>query len=298
MNIEYLRRFIAVAEHLSFTSAAEQLFIGQSTLSRQVAALENDLGVILLIRGPRSVQLTEAGEILYIEGRKLLRSVDLIRKKTIAASNGAFDALKILTVPANFKRFDELCACLKSIYPGFQLYLEHVGYETIVPAIESDMADLGVSFSFFLPNTDKHISYIPLMKDHFSVLCHPNHPISGRESIYLSELDDDEILFGAAATVLLRQQRKHGYTIGATERAVNHTMESTFLSIKANCGVCILPTTIINTFNLDLVQVPLADEDLQDFDIVLLYNKDKHSASLKRFLDITEKFLNEISTNI
>ena len=62
MNIENLRGFITVAGTLNFRSAAEMLFLSQPALSRQIAEMEKELGVSLLIRTSRSVCLTEAGK--------------------------------------------------------------------------------------------------------------------------------------------------------------------------------------------------------------------------------------------
>lgn len=80
MKIEQLERFLVVADCLNFTTAADQLYVGQSTISRQIAALEDELGVTLLIRGPRSVELTEAGRVMQEEGVKLLKYIEQLKK--------------------------------------------------------------------------------------------------------------------------------------------------------------------------------------------------------------------------
>lgn len=64
MDIRILRYFLTVAKEQNFTKAAEQLNITQPTLSRQLAALEEELGTALFIRGSRSITLTEAGDII------------------------------------------------------------------------------------------------------------------------------------------------------------------------------------------------------------------------------------------
>lgn len=76
MELEQLRIFLAVAECSSFTGAAKRLFVSHSTTSRAVAALEAELGVRLFTRDRRSVELTEAGDVLRAESERLLQAAE------------------------------------------------------------------------------------------------------------------------------------------------------------------------------------------------------------------------------
>lgn len=80
MDLDQIRIFTAVVEHGSFTRAAEALYISHSTTSRRVSALEESLGVVLLLRNSRGIRLTKAGELLYREGKALLERAEAIRK--------------------------------------------------------------------------------------------------------------------------------------------------------------------------------------------------------------------------
>ncbi len=72
MNIEHLKRFVAVAETLSFSKAAKQLYIGQPGLSQSIAKLEKVIGIKLLERTRQTVKLTNAGIVFYREAKKIL----------------------------------------------------------------------------------------------------------------------------------------------------------------------------------------------------------------------------------
>lgn len=76
MELRHLRYFVTLAKTLSFTQAAESLYISQSTLSQQIASLENELGLKLFNRTRRTVELTESGQALLEEAEHILAEVD------------------------------------------------------------------------------------------------------------------------------------------------------------------------------------------------------------------------------
>jgi DNA-binding transcriptional LysR family regulator len=88
LDLRKVRYFVAVAEELHFGRAAEQLFIAQPVLSRQIRALEAELKVQLFVRDRRTTQLTPAGEQLLADARPLLANADATRRRTGIAARG------------------------------------------------------------------------------------------------------------------------------------------------------------------------------------------------------------------
>lgn len=80
MEIGQLRYFVAVVDHGSFTAAAQRLHVSQSGISAQLAKLERELGHDLLVRGPRNVRLTHAGETLLPRARDAIRAIEGVRQ--------------------------------------------------------------------------------------------------------------------------------------------------------------------------------------------------------------------------
>lgn len=85
MDARHLRAAVAVARHRSFTVAARELYMAQSTLSRQVAALEQALGVRIFERGAREVSLTERGRAFMPEAARVLDAVERAEQAARAA---------------------------------------------------------------------------------------------------------------------------------------------------------------------------------------------------------------------
>lgn len=87
MELRHLRYFVAIAEAGSFTQAATQrLHTAQPSLSRQIRDLEAELGAQLIVRGPRGMALTQAGQVLLDHARVILRQVDVAREATRRAA--------------------------------------------------------------------------------------------------------------------------------------------------------------------------------------------------------------------
>ncbi|MGW1623369.1 LysR family transcriptional regulator [Streptomyces sp. NPDC002172] len=88
LDLRKVRYFAAVAELLHFGRAAERLHIAQPVLSRQIRALEKDLGAELFVRDSHGVTLTDAGRQLLEESRQLLAAADGARRRVVQAARG------------------------------------------------------------------------------------------------------------------------------------------------------------------------------------------------------------------
>ncbi|MFG1667705.1 LysR substrate-binding domain-containing protein [Streptomyces sp. Y7] len=99
MELRHLRYFVTVVEEMHFRRAAERLFIAQPALSKQVKALEDELGTQLLNRNRRTVTLTEAGSAFYEEAIAVLKRVDVAKERARATGNGLTGQFSIGFIP-------------------------------------------------------------------------------------------------------------------------------------------------------------------------------------------------------
>ncbi|GHO81053.1 hypothetical protein KSD_88240 [Ktedonobacter sp. SOSP1-85] len=95
MELRHLRYFIVVAEELHFSRAAEILHMAQPPLSQQIQNLESELGIPLLIRTKRSVQLTPAGKAFLVEAKKVIAQTERAIETAHQAYNGLLGQLDI-----------------------------------------------------------------------------------------------------------------------------------------------------------------------------------------------------------
>ena len=132
MELRLLRYFLTVAKEQSFTKAAEQLHITQPTLSRQMAAFEEDLGITLFIRNGKKISLTDEGillkrralEILNLEERTIeeLKGKEEVVEGTITIGCGEFAAVETLA---------KICKTYKEKYPLVQIVLHTATADTV-----------------------------------------------------------------------------------------------------------------------------------------------------------------------
>src|SRR5690606_5031574 len=108
----------------SFTRAAEQLYIAQPPLSRQIRLLENELGVQLLHRDTRPLQLTEAGRVFYEQGLQILQRAEQMKTATIQVGKGQRQRLSIGFVASTlYGEVPVLARKLRQLYPDIDFQL-------------------------------------------------------------------------------------------------------------------------------------------------------------------------------
>jgi DNA-binding transcriptional LysR family regulator len=100
MELRHLRYFIAVAEELNFSRAAERLHVSQPPLSRQIRDLESELKVKLFERNRQQVKLTRVGSALLAKARELTRDAELLRIHALQAEAETYEVLQLGYAPA------------------------------------------------------------------------------------------------------------------------------------------------------------------------------------------------------
>ena len=187
MELRVLRYFLIVAKEQSFTKAAEQLHITQPTLSRQLAALEEELGCALFHRGGRSITLTDEGILLKRRALEILDLEDRIVDEfkgdagvvdgVITVGCGEFAAVEILA---------QIIARFKEKYPLVQIAL-HTGIaDTTLEMMNKGLIDIGL---FLEPTNTENLDYIRIQdSDRWVVSMKPDDPLAQKEVITKKDL--------------------------------------------------------------------------------------------------------------
>jgi DNA-binding transcriptional LysR family regulator len=191
MKLDQLRVFMAVAEHLHFTRAADSLYITQPAVSASIQSLEEEYGVKLFHRIGRHVELTDAGEMLQIEAQKILDQVELTAQGLRELNDLQRGELKVgssLTVgnywlPRKISHF-------KQKYPGISINCTIANAEEIFSGTVSGLFDLGLVTGEIKPALSQNLAVSVIGQDVVTVVVGQNHPWFQRDCITLAELTD------------------------------------------------------------------------------------------------------------
>ncbi|WP_028100592.1 LysR family transcriptional regulator [Pseudoduganella violaceinigra] len=145
MELRHLRYFVAVAEELSFTRAAERLHIGQPPLSQQIQALEAEVGARLFDRSKRWVRMTEAGKLFLEDARSILAQSEQAAERARRAQRGEAGELRVgFTFSTPFTPlFARTIRRYRQLYPQVALTLHEMPTLHQLDAIEARKLDLG-----------------------------------------------------------------------------------------------------------------------------------------------------------
>lgn len=192
-TLDQARAFIAVAEELHFGRAAQRLHMTQPPLSRQIQKLESSLGVTLLLRHPRGVELTAAGESFFIECHQLIRQAERApcRARLIAA--GQVGTIRLgYTAAAAYRVLGRLLAGFKEESPGVVVELHEMVSEKQLEALRNGSIDLGLARpGWEHEDVESHV----LLTEALVVAIPSDHTLAARgEPISSAELSGEMLL--------------------------------------------------------------------------------------------------------
>ncbi len=145
MELRHLRYFVTLAEELHFGRAAEKLGIAQPPLSQQIKAMEQEMGLLLLLRTKRRVELTAAGKVFAHEAGKVLAAVDRAVNASRRAARGETGRLEVGFVSgAVYGKVPSIFHLMRTRYPEISLVLRDLTTEEQMEAIQEHRLDIGL----------------------------------------------------------------------------------------------------------------------------------------------------------
>jgi LysR family hydrogen peroxide-inducible transcriptional activator len=194
MEIHQLQYIVAVAKHKHFTNAAEELNVGQSSLSQQIAKLETEFGIKIFDRSSRTVSLTPAG-IEFIEyAREILAKVETA-KQCINAHAGLLKGTVTIGTITTLPKIDfgRMLASFYSKYPGLTLNIIQEGSIKLIELLRT--GDIDVAFVTLPPMTYEDLDLYHLSEDEYVLVASANHPFAKRKVVDLAEARNENFIF-------------------------------------------------------------------------------------------------------
>lgn len=276
LNLRHLSYFLAAAQYQNVTRAAEALHISQPALSKQIALLEQQIGVTLFLRQGRSFSLTEAGRVLAVEGRKflsyeeeLLRKVQDAAQKTARTVNlGYVGAVESYGLPALIQRFQAGSG-------GRSLVIHRFDRAELLSCLRAGTVDAALLLR--LGGDDGALVYRDICSLPLCLVTSARHPLAARDHVALKRLKGEQILLRDGESVItnyfLDQCRINHFYPSITKHP--EIMESIFLMVQAGLGVTITANHISTLAAMELHSTVLSDVPDIPLSLVWAHGREK-----------------------
>lgn len=291
MTLEQLRYFLASASHLSFARAAEEFFVHQSAVAKSVARLEEEFGLRLFERGNRRLELTGAGHLLQTQARELLAHGEAVREAMRSYGMGLTGSLRLTATNRHFMHLMDLYSAFSREHPGidwtFPPCTEDQMDEPLEQVLE-DRADFGLCLSG--SKLPPELGCLRLAGERIGLILPREHPMAGRESLTLAQLDCLKLVDSARWKRFPLAGLKEAYRerTGKELQPVPtpHRLQpgKELLSyLRANGCATPVPHSIAAHGGEDYVLLPLSDYQ-PDYALWLLWRRDNRNPAVPLFL--------------
>lgn len=189
MEIRVLRYFLETAREENMTRAAERLFISQPTMSKQLKALENELGVKLFMRSNYNIKLTEAGMLLRERAEDILSLVDKTLEEFKSLDNlNSGDIYVGAPESEAMEKFAQVVSDLQKQYPGIRCNIYSGNMQDVCEKLDKGLLDFAIVMNYV---DLKKYNYLPMMtEDTWGVILRRNDPLAENEIFTISMLKD------------------------------------------------------------------------------------------------------------
>jgi DNA-binding transcriptional LysR family regulator len=243
VELKHLKHFVTVAEDGGISAAARRLGLTQPTLSRQIQALEQDLGVTLLDRGACSFALTPAAEILVAEGRKLLESCDVVTRRVLAAACGV--PLRIGYSPSLAADFlPHAIESFNQLHPGARINLLETSTLEMQRCLLAGTLDLIVTVPCA---TADAIHWTPLREAGWRLVVSPKHRLAAMGAVTPADINGERLLlfdrdqypdYWSRVTGYFKDHRIQAKVAGEFDGIASLTA-----AVEANLGIAMIAET-------------------------------------------------------
>lgn len=290
MNIFQLECFLALSHSLNFTLTSEEMFITQPTLSRNIASLEQEIGMQLLIRNTKSVELTAAGETFAKRAAKMLEEYNRGIEEAKQARDGVTGKLRLGIQQDAFEPFIvDLIHIFQAKHPDIQLQLCPMSMSKLIQAL--DQGELDAIIAAGQPGLKNPGKMLLFERQECAVL--PNeHPLALRESVLMEELKNERFvaMSPAASTsghyLLLKYASDAGFAPNIV--SLVDSVPAVMMQVACGVGIAVLYKDLSINSHDRLRFVPLKGVDT--FKRWLMWDMDSHNPALDAIISTANEF--------
>lgn len=294
MTSQQIRYFLSAARHLSFTRAAEEFYTSQPTISRQIAALEEELGFELFYREGKQLRLTSGGLVMLAEFRQQQTSLQSAVQRVEQIRSGFEGSLRI----GFLSSFDTdvyvypPSMAFSDCYPNITINMDSGSFSPLRQRLFDGEYDIIFTYSFDLPYMRDVLSQ-PVYQTGCSLVCSAHHPLAKLESISAADLRGQTLILpfsshleGWEASIATMLERGFGLTGEDYRRfhiRIVDTLETKQFLVRAGAGIGITGNCAFYAYDSRYVLFPIPGETLQ---IHAVWRKDNLNPAIPLYLQV------------
>ena len=289
MDVRRLRYFVAVAEESSFSRAAERLRIAQPPLSGHIKELERDLGVLLFERSNRGVRMTEAGQLLLEEARRIFVQLDQTVRAVQRVGHGEVGRLTLGFVPSSSNEaLPPILRIFGERFPGVELFLREMRPDQIVRQLRDGQIDAGF---LYLPLEDASLNVECVSREPLVLALPETHALASEVRVELQALAADPFILPAHYQLMpglygqvTEACRRAGFTPIAVQKDV-WLMQTIVGLVAGGVGVALVPSSLQNVPRRGVIHKPVHGLS-PTVELGMIWRRDATSKVLESFLQV------------
>lgn len=291
MELRHIRYFLALAEELNFSRAAEKLHIAQPPLSRQIRELEEEIGARLFHRTNRHVELTNAGKVFLSKAHQILDQVEQACISTRLSSTGREGEFRVgfSGIVHDFMPFLQQ---YRALHPQVGIILNQMNSSAQIEALLENRIDFGLPT---IPVKSNKIVVQPFKKVKMMAVLPEKHRLADKPSVSIHDLADEPFIMTSKSAGSIYYEKlmsvfQHAqFTPNVTIQANN--LQTVMELVAGGLGVTLAPSPLHPMSGITKRQV----DDMDIFiEASIAWRKDNHSEILKQFLDFLFKYHQDV----
>lgn len=286
MEARTLSNFIAVAEEKNLRRAAMRLHITQSGLSRQIQALEEELGVALFSRSVNGVELTLAGESLLHHARNIKTEIELAKRDVLHTTQNLRQQLDVgVCGSAVFNIIPEILEQFSKVHPDVDLVLHSARKEQQLQALRD--GKILIAFDRYL-NEEADLTCEEVVSEPALVALHKDNPLATQQTVDIRECRDELFIGGPDKCYDNLHLRTFGYMPKIEKRA--NDLISGLNLVGCGYGILFAPASMQSLQIRNVVYRRLPERDKFFFTVQCIYCKSENSPLLHALLEVVRAY--------
>ena len=287
MNTSQMKCFLVAAEYLNFTKAAERLFLSQPGLSRQIAAMEREIGIELFVRGRNSIQLTEAGSVCATYLTKMQYDYQRMLDEALMAQRSQQDTLIIGGLEGQLigACYETALAYFWSNHPNIKINMCYYNVSELCKALVEGGVDIAIMPEI---EADK-LPGILYKRSHMEPCClviPRNHPMANNENPVLQDFRDETFLVLAESdseSMSVQHQYVCQQADFTPKQRIVPTYATLVMLLEMGVGISVLNVwhSLRNAPHLKFLKLPEVGFQIE----AVAWHKDNKNPNIQIFLD-------------